>query len=735
MAQGTLRQPQDVVWADTNEKLDPEDPRALNYRQLSAAGGIDTTQPLGSLRNPSVLRTPGDELSLDPGSAYLDIRGQLQFAPVSTADIEAEEFGAAPADPAVKPRKPLLNAFQFYLNPSERSRVEAITRMYPEREFSRDPSGNLVVRVSPTSPWYYLNKPGVSLQDVSDVVTTVALFSPAGRAANAGQPLASNALRVGTASAGISAVQDIATGQPIDPAKAAFAGGGGVVGEYVGAGLNSLLRSRPQPAARPMPGRPRNALAETADQVGDAFAADARGAAPPGQAGIPMTRGQRTGDYNQIAWEQAAARGARGQEAGEVMRGFMGQQARAVRETGLGLSGQSRHATPAAAAEAVRTGMAGRAAASRAAVDDAYQAIRESDAAINAPTVGTLPDRIRKGLEDEFFSPEVMASLNPRTARIFGEIERLATNAPRLAGKGGGKGAPDPTYSLPIAGVERMRQGLNAAYAAAQGNDRAALAVARREFDGWLNEAIDKSLIFGDPAAVAALKKARSLHADYRRTFGGGRRDDGAQKMMQRLIAENANETDAVNLLFGRAELSGAGDGVALVQAIKRASDGGAEFQALREGAVMRLMSRIDNHATGGVTNIGYRTIARDWRRALDGPAAPLMRELFTPAEIAEMRGFVSQVERLSPPEGTVNRSGSGYEVSRAFGSLMGRLKILAPVAKSMDDASNVARARTAIDPGGVGPGRLPIAGPAGGGLGALHGGAPADLTGRYRPN
>jgi hypothetical protein len=139
----------------------------------------------------------------------------------------------------------------------------------------------------------------------------------------------------------------------------------------------------------------------------------------------------------------------------------------------------------------------------------------------------------------------------------------------------------------------------------------------------------------------------------------------------------------------------------------------------------LQLLRRMDKQAGGGATNFNYKAIADDWTEALDGSAAPLMKELFTPQELAEMRQFVGELRRLTPPEGAVNRSGTGYEISRMAGSLLSKLRILAPALKAMDDASNATRAQGAVSPG-LPPRRLPGAGAAGGAFGAHQGGRKA---------
>lgn len=687
-----LRQPQRVVRSDTGEELDPRLPTTMALRQLAAAGGIDETAPVGDRRNPRVvLDDDANVEGLDPNSFYIDKQGRVLQAPVRSQNVGKAQFGDG--DAAFYLNNKGAKQFQYTLNPSEKSRVDWIAKNYPGAEFARDEKGALVVRPRTGDGWMYLNKPGLDINDAVDFGNQALLYSPAGAAAKPGAALGTNALRVGTASAGISATQDVVTGQPIDPGKAALAAGGGALGEYVGpmvGAVGNVLAKAPGRTVNALAGRASGDVQSTLRNAGNALGDDfaARAAQNPNQTGIPMSRGQQSGDFDQIAFEQAALRGARGEEAGEIMRGFAGNQAAAVRNTGRGLAGRETVNNINEAGAVVQQGLRDRAVTAKGAVGEAYDAIKESDAVVSAPTVSALPGRIKAKLEEEFFSPEVMTSLNPRTTAIFNEIEKLA------------KSAPDAEATMPIAGIERVRQGIVQARKAAQGNDAQALDIAKREFDSWLDDAIDNALIKGDPATIGQLKRARGLYADYRRLYGGGRKDEGAQKIVARLIESGSNEADAVNLLFGRAKLDGSGTAVQALKNIKEIVGDGPELSALKEGAVLRLMSRMSRNEGGGVGNINYKALADDWTEALDRSGAPLMRELFTPQEIGEMRRFVATLRRLTPPEGSVNRSGSGYEVARAVGNaagvLGGKLKIVMPFAKRFDDAANVNRARAA---------------------------------------
>jgi hypothetical protein len=725
-----MRAPQQVVFSDTGQPVG-SDAQAMAYRQLNAAGGIDQTQPQGSARNPYGQR--GEDVSgLNPSDFYIDRQGRVLQAPVQSAQVSQSEFGVGDNAGYLNKRGAAL--FTYALNPSEKSRVDWIAKNYPGAQFARDERGALVVRPKADANWMYLNRPGASATDVADIATQTALFAPANSAAKAGLSLGKNSMRVGAASAGISVAQDVATGQPIDPSKALLAGGGGIAGEYAGAGVRAIAGAAARPVQQVVSAA-RNRLAPqptmTVGQAGNALGAQFAGRAGANTAqqnalDIPMTRGQTTGNFNDIAFEQAALRGARGQEAGTIMQNFAQGQADAVATTGRGLAGSQAVRNVPEAGQIVQEGLRGRDAAMRGRVGAAYDDIKASPAEIGVANLGDLPTRIKTKLEENFFSPEVMTSLNPRAKMVFGEIDRLVKSAP--------KAAEGETAFLPIAGIERLRQGINKAMAGAQGNDIEALRIAKNEFDGWLDDAVDNNLISGDPEALSLLKGARSLNAEWRRLYGGGRSMDGAQKIVSKLIDSGANETDAVNLLFGRAELNGSGASVGALKNIREIVGDGPEWKALKEGAVMRLMSRMERNAGGGVGNINYKALADDWRKALDGPAAPLMREMFAADEIAAMREFVAKIQKLAPPEGAVNRSNTGYEVSRlvsdAASGLLGNLKILAPITRAMDDAANINRARAATS-GQIAPRvqRLPYSGSVGAAQGNILGAPSASFT------
>ena len=724
----------DVVLSDGSR---PTDAQVRTFRELEAKGALDTRAMPGSQQYPTALQSPTDVLSADRGAYYVDQQGQMgRTAPLTPDEIQGEFVmgGADLSSPeafasswakqyepyARDPSRALADArvsLGFFLTPDQRARVDIIRKAYPGAEFGYDEEGNVAVRPSPEEPWRYLNRKGLSATDAYDFGSQAGQFAALGGIGK-GATLGTRALVQGGVGAGLTLAQDgaaqgLGSEQGFDGGRAAMNALGGAGGEYVGAAIASTGRAAGQGvvdtvrAITPQPVREQIVQAVPAMQdVGRAFsrrAADATGA-PADPGAIPMTRGQISGNFNQIAFEQAALRGARGEEAQQVMSGFAEEQARAALGVGRQLGGAAPGVNQFDAAGAVQTTLRGAEQAAKARVGDAYEAVRQSPALVNGPAVNALPARIDAALNDNLFSADVLSGLQPRTQAIYRQIVGLAKTAPTVPGPGG-KQVADASMGLPIGGIERVRQLINDGLRTTQGQDQAALQVMKREFDNWLDDAVDNGLLRGDEKDLALLRQARTLHREYRRVYGGGRgaKTEG-QRLMQKLIGEGANEVDAANLLFGRAEVSGTGGPVELVRHIGTATGRkGDAWNNLRAGVVLRMMEPLERGLERGPTAVNYDAVITRWNEALNGRGRPLMRELFTDQELGRMQAFLRQIRRIQPPEGSVNRSGTGYEgaraIQQAFGVFTNSIPGLNVGVKAVQDAQTAGRARAAVEP------------------------------------
>lgn len=139
-------------------------------------------------------------------------------------------------------------AINYALTNDEDRRAEAIRNIYPNAEFRRDDRGYLQVRREPTEAFAYLNKPGVSVTDLTDVAGALIRFLPAARLSAVPRTLGGRALTAGGTSAATEyASQSLA--QPFggpepdlgDAAMAGVFGAGGQAGADVLLGVTPAL--------------------------------------------------------------------------------------------------------------------------------------------------------------------------------------------------------------------------------------------------------------------------------------------------------------------------------------------------------------------------------------------------------------------------------------------------------------------------------------------------------------
>jgi len=174
--------------------------------------------------------------------------------------------------------------------------------------------------------------------------------------------------------------------------------------------------------------------------------------------------------------------------------------------TGLGEQFGSRTAaTPAEMVQGASLALSDQAGSLSQRIAKAYeQAGKSARTAVGADAVAAMPSRLRQAV-GEF---DIHPSVTPVADRTLTQIQ-LATNE-TLKGING----------LNVKGVtwralETQRRILNNNIdAASSKTDRAAMVRIKREFDGWLDDAVENALVSGDKAALDSLRDARALRAD-----------------------------------------------------------------------------------------------------------------------------------------------------------------------------------------------------------------------------
>lgn len=614
----------------------------------------------------------------------------------------------------------------MFLDPNEESRAAIIKRNVPTSEFRRDEYGNLQVRYTPSTPWAYLNRPGASLEDAQTLgnevtkALTVAKFVPGANPTKyTGLVTRSGAAAVtagGTTAAGQAAAETVG-GKGVNAGDVAVASAAGAGGQTVGdlavlgygaaregikKGAFSLadwIDSRlakiapPQPTGQVVidPKSISARLSGGARAVGTWLDDQARSAATRGnmgdysladEFGVPLTRGQAQRNAEQIAREQAFGRSGGSQEAREIMDSFKNEQGAALRTAGTQLATRGQEALSDNAAQAgvrVAQGLEARRTALKEQADAAYatafsqarevpvQPVRDAEG--NA--VNDLLNRVDEAIDADFLDV-------PGARKIVARVQELIND---------GKAT--------FAQVERARQALNRLSQAAHDARDNSLAFGidrvRQTLDDWVGETLPQAA----PGTKGIFDESRAIFGEMRQLFSAqGPRDAGGKALEKVIETGDMTGKDIVNTILG-SDIGARESALGAVRRIKTATTAttqsgriaarpgataGAqgfkgkgqmppELQALREAAVYRILApleRVAGQSGEVVGDLPVQAIRNNIKRALaDDGGGPIMRELFTPDEIARMQRFMQLTEQLIPPPGTVNYSNTTYTGAR----------------------------------------------------------------------
>lgn len=319
-----------------------------------------------------------------------------------------------------------------------------------------------------------------------------------------------------------------------------------------------------------------------------------------GNAEIPMTQSQMTGNAAQSAEEQIIARGARGTPAQEVA-----EQLRAQQQAGLRAAGDEivdtiapggARVTPQAAAEAVSTeltgaqqaaerarqaaqaaaaqegaelslaagggrtvadapytaaeiigtGVRGAAQTARQARTAAYQAAREAEIEVSPAAFDRMPQAVQSALN----AGEDRVRLNTRTPSA-NEAMQIMRNGFGATDQGSPPMRPGPDgrpQQRPVTGtdIDEMRKDLiqlqRQANSAARGpggdaTDQRAMQRILRAFDDHVERAVEAGTVSGDGQEfLRRLREARRLHGEYRSTFGPRDAQDEVGKVIEKIV-------------------------------------------------------------------------------------------------------------------------------------------------------------------------------------------------------
>lgn len=603
------------------------------------------------------------------------------------ADRDLPELGTSGQEISPFSREGLRMAAAYATSADPEQIADIAVGTLPGATKSKDSKGNLIVNFQGKD--YFVNKPGLSEADLFQLVAQIGAYAPVARFGAAGSTMLRRMLRTGTAAAGTSAGLDVASGelgskQGVDYGRAAVTGLAGSAFEglspLAAKAWNAIFRNPklfdPATAALTAKGRETaKAAGFDPDRMGEKlsriFAEEARSAADPGVSGarsvgrefdIPLSRGQATRDWEQLAREEAMRHGAKGEKAGEIMRAFDERQGERMTAASGRIQdefaeGAATIAKPSQAGEAIKGGMQAKASAAMSEIDAAYAAAREIDARF----MGTNLTDLFRNAKTAVHEIGVDRELTPATVRSLETIAKLGTAVKKSA---------NPEMPLiQLREFELVRRKLGAYIGTAKNpTDRMGATRIKSALDDWLDDAYDNALFSGDESALPLLKHARDLRRTYGEKFEARGRGDEVGRVMQKIVSDDPTPEATINMLIGQSKLGQRDNSAKVVERLKTIfGDDSEEVRALREAGWLRLTR---DATKPGLSPTRY---AKNLAETME-KSETFMRSLYTPEQIMLMERFKNDVTRTVTPESVRNPSRTAFTISRLARDFIGRV-------------------------------------------------------------
>jgi hypothetical protein len=446
---------------------------------------------------------------------------------------------------------------------------------------------------------------------------------------------------------------------------------GGVVGARAGELVGDWAKARQARSAARRAARP-NARAQRAYELADRY-------------GVPLTRGQATGDVDMRLAEDAMRR--RGGPGRAIIGGFDDQQATALGNVPMSIAARG--------GEPISTSLGDAGAATGNALRNRYDLFKAQkdkvysmalEAAGDAPIAPSdeLMVRVGEVVEENFIN-------EPGAMDTLSRLQRQVSQ---------GKA----TYQT----TERARQELNSMLAdamrAGEGTRARALHTLIDTLDTWTGSAVS------DPVAKRYMLEARAINKELHEFYGRNLRPelatghvgdiDAGGNVMANVLGRDMTGEQFVDAILGRTRpTTGTLAAVRRIRAISEAikytnydapsgirvpgrpkvgsTTAGEdlfasatelpadELQGLREAVAHRLVEPLAARAEGGM--IPVEKVRTQLRALLHGPGREVAEVLFREDELARFDDYLQILEHLRVPEGA-NRSNTTHEAIRALG-------------------------------------------------------------------
>ncbi len=381
---------------------------------------------------------------------------------------------------------------------------------------------------------------------------------------------------------------------------------------------------------------------------------------------IPLTKGQTAGALPQLTKEEMLRQG--GGPAQNIMRNFDATQQEAIGQAAQGV-GSAVGANPESMRDLVTSSIQNKVAFHKDQASSLYNIAADGGVSIKPEMVDALPQVIDHSLENASVVVDSgSGSLTPGAAlakKIITEDTQKLTQG--MADMAAQPGSVPGTGGITLQGIEQIRKKL-VNIDGVNSTDARAVKAIKTAFDDWVQTSVDNMLVSGDPAALDALKQARSASKDYLSITNPHEGDIiGAQvKKLQSMDNGGATSEEVANYLYGANVVSPTLNAPKVAARIKEivGSDSPA-WQAVRADAWNRITKDLATDDPRSATMMAKRI-----ETFLNDKGTSLSKVLYSDDERAQMQKLADALKATITPRDATNPSRTAYTIGNMVGNV-----------------------------------------------------------------
>jgi len=582
---------------------------------------------------------------------------------------------------------------------------------------------------------YYVNKPGFTGTDVNTFLGEMLKYMPATKYASGAKSLLGTVARGGIAYTGTETAskigENIVTPKTVEARDDTLGEIGTDIGvtSAIGVGADVVLPPLVKkgadilsPIAKPVV----ESIREGAEKITEGASAKVKAVKDLTvnrlprfepevitESKYPLTQGQRTAlppegvtprQTDQLGQEDVLRQSASDDLGTDIIRGFDDRQLNEIRSDALQLqeefgagtvgSGGVYSNIPLAASEEIQTVVGREADRLKKESQEAYEAVKDAPVQpmMSPSGVNQVANEVLAEYRKVFSAGQLDSGPLMKEVNFLRKLIKMSEN-PKFT-----------DVSLKNIHGYQKRLGTAIKQAPIGSAERLALEQMKRVTDDAVYNGIERGFITGDQAVLDQLQNATGLYKDYMGLIGKGVGKSAQEKAANRILSQITDQdytpVQVTNLLFGHNKFS---PNQAVPLALSKLRNILPEAQFLEVQALMKdaVLTKAFSGKGGEVTRTA---IVNNFNDVFNKQGA-VIKELFSPDEIARIKQFRQDVMPTLWAEIKLNPSGSGYTIMSGLARngllnfpMMGAGRVVAPtIIKSIDETAGTKTAVNAV--------------------------------------